>query len=515
MPFLPAQLLIPCLVATLAGAAAPAVPAGATPTMARPVAPAVGDEPFLADLAQLTFPDRFQRAGEAYFSPSGRWIIFQAIPAGATTSNYAMYVARLTRDTRTGLINGLEEITEVSPPNSATTCGWFHPTLPGVVLFGCAQGPLSDDQPPGYSRDRARYSWSFPREMEIVTRTVPAMVDQEVRDADMKFRILSRPDVAAAQPMWHQDGYNAEGSFSADGRVVLHTWMDPETGDADLYARIVETGEMRPLVTEEGYDGGPFFSPDGKWICYRSDRRGDNLLQVFVAELAFDDRGLPTGIAREVQLTDNGSVNWAPFWHPSGEYLIYTTSQVGHDNYEVFAMAFDAADPKATEPVRITDAAGFDGLPVFNARGSLMMWTAQRGQDVTASGHPSSQLWIARTTSTKPAGLGAAMTTTEAPTPPAGDSPGLGQMRVRFGIMPGNYDDTRTGIDVGGATPGGSAANAGIRTGDRLMTWNGTTITDIRHWMGLMMQHEPGDVVKVGVLRGGETIEIEVTLQAP
>lgn len=489
------------------------------PTAPDQPAAAVSAEPFLADAVQLTFATEFSRAGEAYFSPDGRWIIFQAVPITATTNAYAMYVARLARDERTGLITGLADLTELSPPGSTNTCGWFHPTLPGVVLFGCAPGPLSEDQPAGYSRDRSRYTWAFPREMDVVTRTVRAIVEHDVRDPDLKSRLLARPDVDVVRPMWEQDGYNAEASWSADGRTVVHTWMNPDTGDADIYVRVVETGQTRPLVVARGYDGGPFFSPDGKWIVYRSDRRGDNLLQLFAAELTFDDHGLPSGIAREVQLTDNQSVNWAPFWHPDGHSLIYTTSQVGHDNYEVFAMAFDpasahgvgaGADPNSPASVRVTNAPGFDGLPVFNPRGSLMMWTAQRGGDHDAAGHTSSQIWIARTTSRTPAGIGPSVTTTT--TPPAA-GPGMGAIRVRFGIMPGNYEDSKPGIAVGDVTAGASAATAGIKAGDRLMTWNGTAIRDVQHWMSLMADHEPGDVVNVGVLRDREMIEIPVTLQ--
>lgn len=506
--------VVSCGAALLSAPAALAQPAhAATPRVTQ------GAEPFLADAIQLTSADDFTRAGEAYFSPDGRWIIFQAVPVTASTNAYAMYVARLARDERTGLITGLADLTELSPPGSTNTCGWFHPTLPGVVLFGCAPGPLSEDQPPGYSRDRSRYTWAFPREMEIVTRTVRVIVEREVRDPDMKARLLARPDVEAPRPMWEQDGYNAEGSWSADGRSLVYTWMDPATGDADIYSREIESGAMHKLVAQPGYDGGPFFSADGKWIIYRSDRRGDNLLQIFAAELAFDDRGIPTGIAREVQLTDNQSVNWAPFWHPDGTSLIYTTSQVGHDNYEVFAMAFDRATvgtPTWTpaEPVRITDAQGFDGLPVFNPRGSLMMWTAQRGlDDHHNNGRASSQLWIARTTSRAPAGIGPSAVSS-APTPAAPTmGGGMGAIRVRFGIMPGNYEDTQPGIQVSDVTPGASAAVAGIKGGDRLMTWNATPIRDVQHWMTLMSDHEPGDVVKVGVKRDGAIIELDVTLQ--
>ena len=35
-------------------------------------------------------------------------------------------------------------------------------------------------------------------------------------------------------------------------------------------------------MAADGYDGGPFFSPDEKMICYRSDRQLNDLLQIYV-----------------------------------------------------------------------------------------------------------------------------------------------------------------------------------------------------------------------------------------
>ena len=74
--------------------------------------------------------------------------------------------------------------------------------------------------------------------------------------------------------------YVAEGSYSSDGRFVLFCSL--ESGDGDLYIRDLKTGARTCIVAAPGYDGGPFFSPDGKRICYRSDRNKDNLLQVQV-----------------------------------------------------------------------------------------------------------------------------------------------------------------------------------------------------------------------------------------
>ena len=60
------------------------------------------------------------------------------------------------------------------------------------------------------------------------------------------------------------------------------------------------------------------------------------------------------------QITDFGSMSWAPYEHPSGEYFIFASNKLGFENFEVFMV--DAAGTK--EPVRVTYSDGFDGLPV-------------------------------------------------------------------------------------------------------------------------------------------------------
>jgi Zn-dependent M28 family amino/carboxypeptidase len=90
----------------------------------------------------------------------------------------------------------------------------------------------------------------------------------------------------------------------------------------------------------------------------------------------------------------------------------------------------------------------------------------------------------------------------------------LGEMKVRFGAMPGNYEDSEPGIAIAGVTPGGSADTAGIQAGDRLLRWEGQKIVGVMEWMEFMVKHKPGDKVKVGVVRDGKEITIDVTLQA-
>ena len=71
--------MLPAMLAALAGCAG-----------------ARSEDTVLDNRVQLTFPDRFTKAGEAYFSPDGRRVVFQAVEAPASGSDpYAMFVADL------------------------------------------------------------------------------------------------------------------------------------------------------------------------------------------------------------------------------------------------------------------------------------------------------------------------------------------------------------------------------------------------------------------------------------
>ncbi|MCP3917682.1 MAG: hypothetical protein GY711_19230 [bacterium] len=332
---------------------------------------------------QLTSSDRFRKAGECYFSPDGKQIIFQAIEKKANEADeerfYQMYVADLVFDG--GRVVGTDKVLRLSPEGSSNTCGWFHPTERGVVIFGSTVGPPSKPDKAGYQRESSRYSWQFPQEMDIV-RCELARADGTAATLE---HLIADPKA-----------YLAECVIGPGGRFIVyceHRVAEGASG-GDLLLMDLETKRTVPVAGGSGYDGGPFFSPDGKRICYRSDRRGNDLLQLFVSELAFDQAGNVLGVEREFQLTDNVHVNWAPYWHPSGRFLAYATSEIGHDNYEVFIIDADPGTDGGpvkygTRRRRVTHAPKFDGLPVFTTDGKLMMWTSQRGAD------RSSQVWLA------------------------------------------------------------------------------------------------------------------------
>ena len=63
------------------------------------------------------------------------------------------------------------------------------------------------------------------------------------------------------------------------------------------------------------------------------------------------------------------------------------------------------------------------------------------------------------------------------------------------------------------APPPPLGAKHGIQAGDRLVSWNGEPVAGVREWMGMMIGHEPGDIVTVGIIRDGETIDVPVMLK--
>ncbi|MCZ6681694.1 MAG: hypothetical protein O7B26_00815 [Planctomycetota bacterium] len=296
----------------------------------------------LTNVRQLTTPAMgITAAGEAYFSPDNRRIIFQAYPTGQT--EYQMFTLELTPEgyPRTSTIK------QVSPGGGACTCGFFKPDGSGIIF---ASSYLNPDMPnPNfYQREGGSYTWDMPGGMDILAAGV---------------------DGSEPRRLTTEHGYDAECGYDPAGeRIVFSSDRD---GDPDLYVMRADGSGVRQITDSPGYDGGPFFSPDGKRVIFRADRKLDSHLQLFVINA--DGTG-------ERQLTRHGPVvNWAPYWLPSGRSVVYTTSIHGHYNYEVYLLNIETGGHR-----RVTHAPRFDGLPVVSNDGKWMMWTSQRGPTQTS-----------------------------------------------------------------------------------------------------------------------------------
>jgi Tol biopolymer transport system component len=115
---------------------------------------------------------------------------------------------------------------------------------------------------------------------------------------------------------------------------------------------------------------------------------------------------------------------------------------------------------------------------------------------------------VAREASARPARL----TYKAAPAPaPAGDVRSYG---ASLGTVPDYAGDGRPGVLIGGVRPEGAAERAGMRRGDLLVELAGTPIRDIYDFMYVLQRSKPGDTVRAVVDRGGQRLELTVTLGA-
>jgi serine protease Do len=68
------------------------------------------------------------------------------------------------------------------------------------------------------------------------------------------------------------------------------------------------------------------------------------------------------------------------------------------------------------------------------------------------------------------------------------------------------------GLSSPGVVAGGPAANAGVVEGDIIVTIEGTTIDNEHPLDDVLTQYAPGKTVTIGVVRGGQTIQLQLTL---
>ena len=313
----------------------------------------------LLNIRQVT--SGMDKAGEGYFSPDGKQIIYQAVPPGYPF--YQIYSQPL---------DGSDRPRRLSTGRGRTTCAYFHPSRKKVLFASSHLDPkLSETEEKERkeleelkrSGKRRRYNWVFDPHTDIF-------------EAD--------PDGANLRQLTKSKGYDAEGAYSPDGKKIA--FCSDRDGDPDLYIMDADGSNVKQITNVDGYDGGPFISPDGQWIIYRTDRKKQSHLQI---------HAIRTDGTQDTPLTANVGVNWAPYWHPTKPYIIWAgadhSNPKARPNYDLWLMKYEIKDGKisGSEPIRITDSPAADVLPVFSPDGKRLMWTSTRGKE------RASQLWIA------------------------------------------------------------------------------------------------------------------------
>jgi Tol biopolymer transport system component len=325
-----------------------------------------GTEPnFVSGIRQLTFEG--SRAGEGYFSRDGKQMVFQSERQPGNPF-YQIYLL----DRESG------DVERVSPGHGKTTCAWIHPDGDRVLFASTQFDPEAktkqqtelDFRASGQQR---RYAWDYDPQFELVewnrkTGTYKKLTDAKGYDAEASYS----PDGSLIAFSSNREAYSK--SLSDREKTLFEN--DPAVA-LDLYIMNSDGTNIRKITDVFGYDGGPFFSPDGKRICWRRFSEDGATAEIYSANVDGSD---------PKQITRLGAMSWAPYFHPSGDYMIFATNLQGFANFELYIV--DAAGTK--DPVRITSTDGFDGLPVFSPDGSELAWTSNRTAD------KKSQIFIAK-----------------------------------------------------------------------------------------------------------------------
>jgi len=317
-------------------------------------------ETHFRDLRQLTAGGE---NAEAYWSFDGTRLIYQATkPAAECDQIYIL-------DPHTA------ETHMVSTGEGRTTCSYFYPSGAEIIYSSTHHHDASCPLEPDFSRG---YVW-------------PVYGTYDIFVADF--------DGSNLRQLTTEDGYDAEATVSpTDDRVVF---TSVRNGDLDLYSMNLDGSDVVQLTDRLGYDGGAFYSPDGSQIIWRAHYPEEGSAEAEDYRVLLDQGLLRPGEleiyvmdadgSNQRQVTDLGGANFAPYWHPDGDRILFSSNH--HDpsgrDFEIYMINLDG-----TGLERITHSEGFDGFPVFSPDGRYLVFGSNRNNQGTSDTNVFITEWV-------------------------------------------------------------------------------------------------------------------------
>jgi len=284
---------------------------------------------------------------EAYWAFDGSKLIYQAKKPG-TECDQIYILDPFTAETE-----------RVSNGEGRTTCSYFYPSGDRILYASTHHHDASCPPNPDFSMG---YVWP-----------IYATYDIWVGNADG----------TGLEQLTTEDGYDAEATFSPLGdRIVFTSARD---GDLDLYSMNPDGTDVVRLTDRLGYDGGAFYSPDGSQIIWRAHypEEGSAEAEDYVSLLRqgllrpgeLDIWVMDADGSNKRQVTDIGGASFAPFWHPDGDRILFSSNfedPTGRD-FDIYMVNLDG-----TGLERVTYSEGFDGFPVFSPDGRYLVFGSNR-----------------------------------------------------------------------------------------------------------------------------------------
>ena len=315
-------------------------------------------EKHLKNITQLTFGGD---NAEAYFSFDDTKLVFQ--------SNYEKWGLDCdqifyTEIKNSNMKNEMPKI--ISTGLGRTTCAYF---MPGDTTIIYASTHLENAQCPHVpEKTDGKYVW-------------PIYDSYDIFISDLEGNIVKQ--------LTNEIGYDAEATVSPLGNKIVFTSM--RTGDLELFTMDIDGKNIKQVTFQLGYDGGAFFSPNGKKLIFRSSRpKTENEIKEYKKLL---NEGLVKPTEMELytcnvdgselkKITNLGKANWAPFFHPSGKKVIFSSN---HKSKRGFPFNLYMINIDGTELKQITFDESFDAFPMFSYNGKKLVFSSNRNNNGTRS----------------------------------------------------------------------------------------------------------------------------------
>ncbi|MBS1518894.1 MAG: PD40 domain-containing protein [Bacteroidetes bacterium] len=305
------------------------------------------NEVHLKNIRQLSFGGE---NAECYFSPDGTKFSFQSTHGNLECDQI------FSMD-----IDG-NNWKMVSTGKGRTTCSYYLPDNKTVLFASTHEVDPNCPPKPDLSQG---YVWALYDTYDIYTA--------DESGTDLK-------------KLTNSKGYDAEATISPVGDKIVFT--STRSGDIEIYTMNLDGSDVTQLTSELGYDGGPFFSNDGKKIIYRRTTFRDEdeineyktlLAQGLIKPSQLDIWIMDADGSNKRQITDNSSANFAPFFFPDGEKILFCSNIDSENkrNFDVYKINIDG-----TGLERITWFNEFDGFPMFSPDGKKLVFCSNRNGKV-------------------------------------------------------------------------------------------------------------------------------------
>lgn len=246
----------------------------------------------------------------------------------------------------------------ISSGKGRTTCSYYLADNKHILYASTFKG--GDECPPA-PETKGRYLWAVYRSFDIYIADLKGNITKQLTDSE---------------------GYDAEATVSPDGKKIVFT--SDRSGDLELWTMDIDGSNQKQITFGLGYDGGAFFSPDSKRLVFRSSRPSTEqdvkeykelLAQGLVAPNNMEIYTCNVDGSELRQVTSLGKANWAPFFHPGGKKILFSSNHHSEKGYD-FQLFMINEDGSGLE--QVTHHSIFNAFPMFSPDGKKLIFSSNR-----------------------------------------------------------------------------------------------------------------------------------------